>query len=110
MVKREDCERTILQIIYAENSTPAAGIAMAKQCGICERWFSTIDRRLVWAIAEVAKSRDYALNMLEMAIGKGDIGTAALGWPDEWYWDVYMLRRKAIQLRKFRMHAGLQDQ
>jgi hypothetical protein len=107
METREDTERTILEIIYAENSTPAAGVALAKQCGVQAAWFTTCDRRLLWLIAGAARDREHALTLKAMAMRSGDIVEAARGMECSWFWSPHRLMAEAAQLRGFKMKAGM---
>ena len=81
---RDVIERTILGAIYAWSTTPADAIAAAKAEGIDVDAFSTIDRRLVWLIAENSTSRERAVKLVRLAVEKAEIDQAFLWLIGSW--------------------------
>jgi len=112
MVTRDEVERTILEIVWAENfsgeyPTMESRVALVKSLRVQADWFTTVDRRLLWLIAGAATSREHAIQMLDMAITARDIGPTSEHMPRAWFWSEGMLRYSIRQLCGFKMKAGI---
>lgn len=100
--RRDNAERTLLELLYAVNGDIRAGVRIAQAEGIATDTFRHFEHRLLWEIACWAGDTDAAHRMAMLAQKRGEITVIHI--PDllnAWFWSDTSIGPAARRLLEF---------